>query len=77
MIAGRVGAYDDCGHGTHVCGIIGGDGRMSGGKLCGIAPGCRFIVLKVLDRRGHGTVDAVVRESDGFYDLKIFIRYVL
>ena len=34
---------------------------MSGGKLCGIAPGCRFIVLKVLDRRGHGTVDAVVR----------------
>lgn len=61
MTAGRVGAYDDCGHGTHVCGIIGGDGRMSEGKLCGIAPGCRFIVLKVLDRRGHGTVDAVIR----------------
>ena len=31
MVNGKTFAYDDCGHGTHICGIIGGSGRMSGG----------------------------------------------
>ena len=39
MVNGKTFAYDDCGHGTHICGIIGGSGRMSGGRYSGIAPG--------------------------------------
>ena len=50
----RPGPYDDCGHGTHICGIIGGSGRMSGGRYSGIAPGCDLVMVKVLDRKGNG-----------------------
>lgn len=35
MVNRRNFAYDDCGHGTHICGIIGGSGRMSGGRYSG------------------------------------------
>ena len=51
---------DDCGHGTHICGIIGGTGMASGGRYQGIAPGCHFVSLKVLDRMGNGNSKAVV-----------------
>ena len=54
MVNRRNFAYDDCGHGTHICGIIGGSGRMSGGRYSGIAPGCNLIMVKVLDRKGNG-----------------------
>ncbi|MDE7297312.1 MAG: S8 family serine peptidase, partial [Lachnospiraceae bacterium] len=32
--------YDDSGHGTHVCGILAGSGRLTGGSRRGIAPEC-------------------------------------
>lgn len=51
---------DDCGHGTHICGIIGGTGMASGGKYQGLAPECHFVSLKVLDRMGNGNSRAVV-----------------
>ena len=35
-------SYDDNGHGTHVCGILCGSGKMSGGRYRGIAPDSRF-----------------------------------
>ena len=54
LVYGRETPYDDNGHGTHVCGILGGSGRASGGKYQGAAPGCRFVVVKILDRRGNG-----------------------
>ncbi|MDO5422870.1 MAG: S8 family peptidase [Eubacteriales bacterium] len=46
--------YDDSSHGTHVGGILAGDGRMSAGKYAGIAPACRILPVKVLDRKGNG-----------------------
>ena len=36
---------DICGHGTHICGIIGGSGAASGGKYQGLAPRCHFLSL--------------------------------
>ena len=33
------GKYDLYGHGTHVAGIIGGNGYLSGGNYVGVAPG--------------------------------------
>ena len=53
--------YDDNGHGTHVAGILGGDGTASMGKYRGMAPGCGLIALKVLDRYGNGSKENVLR----------------
>lgn len=56
--------YDDYGHGTHVAGIVAGDGFDSGGARMGIAPGARLIVLKVLDRKGQGYISDVIAALD-------------
>lgn len=56
--------YDDNGHGTHIAGIACGDGRASGGRYCGIAPGARVIAVKILDRNGNGTVEGLTRGVD-------------
>jgi len=57
---------DGYGHGTHIAGIIAGDGtRLSGddpaaGKYIGIAPGASLIAIKASDDNGSGTVlDAI------------------
>jgi serine protease AprX len=52
--------YDDNGHGTHVSGIIGGNGYSSKGKYMGIAPECNIIGIKVLDKRGDGNISDVL-----------------
>ena len=61
---GRSKIYDDNGHGSHVSGIIGGNGRMSRGFYMGIAPECNLFVTKVLDRKGNGNTDQVIRAID-------------
>lgn len=48
----RPECYDDNGHGTHVCGIIAGNGRHSEGRYRGVAPEAHLIVGKVLDSSG-------------------------
>ncbi len=62
--------YDDNGHGTHVCGIIGGSGKMSGGQMRGMAPGCRFVVGKVLDRRGDGMSRHMLQALDWILEMR-------
>ena len=59
FVNGRQGAYDDSGHGTHVAGCIGGSGRLSKGRLSGIAPTCRFCVGKVIDDKGEGSIESM------------------
>src|SRR5688572_7384070 len=56
--------YDDYGHGTHVAGIIAGDGFDSGGARSGIAPGVWLTVLKVLDDQGNGRITDVIKALD-------------
>ncbi|NLP35527.1 MAG: S8 family peptidase [Clostridiales bacterium] len=56
----RADPYDDNGHGTHVSGIIGGNGYSSKGKYVGVAPGCNMIGIKVLDHRGDGNISDVL-----------------
>lgn len=52
--------YDDNGHGTHISGIIGGNGSGSGGGYSGAAPECSLICAKVLDKRGNGYASDVL-----------------
>jgi len=56
--------HDDYGHGTHVAGIIAGNGYDSDGARRGIAPGARLIVLKVLDESGDGHISNVIAAMD-------------
>lgn len=59
FISNKSRCYDDNGHGTHIAGIIGGSGINSNGLYKGVAPGCHFIIGKVLDKDGNGNVTSV------------------
>ncbi|HEX7714606.1 MAG TPA: S8 family peptidase [Bacillota bacterium] len=52
--------YDDNGHGTHVAGIIAGNGYKSDGKYTGMAPETRLIGIKVLDQDGEGVISTII-----------------
>lgn len=54
MVKGKRQSYDDNGHGTHVTGILGGNGKLSKGRYCGVAPEVKLAVVKVLDEKGKG-----------------------
>lgn len=64
FVNGRSNCYDDASHGSHVSGILGGDGRCSHGRYRGIAPECRLIHLKVLDRYGQGSLEDIIHALD-------------
>jgi serine protease AprX len=53
-INGHTQPYDDNGHGTHIAGIIAGNGRASNGRYKGIAPESSLYCMKVLDAQGNG-----------------------
>lgn len=68
-LAGRVikthdftgeGYNDGHGHGTHVAGIIGGNGAASNGKYKGVAPEVTLIAAKVLRANGSGATSDVM-----------------
>lgn len=59
MIQKKERMYDDYGHGTHVTGILAGNGKMNV-DLCGIAPGAQIVHVKVLDRNGNGRREDMV-----------------
>ncbi len=62
--AGRDAPEDGFGHGTHVAGIIAGNGADSDGGITGIAPSAQLIVLKVLDAAGRGHTSDVIAAID-------------
>jgi serine protease AprX len=58
--------YDLYGHGTHVAGIIGGNGYLSSGNYSGVAPAVKLVDLRALDLNGVGsdsTVIAAIQEA--------------
>ena len=60
FVNGRALPYDDNGHGSHVSGIIAGNGYDSYGEKSGIAPDANIISLKVLNEQGTGTVSNII-----------------
>lgn len=51
--------YDDNGHGSAVAGILEGNGSLSNGKYCGIAPDINLISLKVFDHEGNANIQCI------------------
>ena len=58
--------FDACGHGTHVAGIIGGNGKYSSGasyythSYYGVARSAGLVGVRVLDKTGQGSVTTVI-----------------
>ncbi len=64
FVNGHSTPYDDNGHGTHVAGIIAGNGYDSLGWRAGIAPGAHLVVLKALDGNNGGRISNIIAALD-------------
>ena len=77
LVNGKAYPYDDNGHGTHVAGIIAGNGYSSGGKYVGVAPESNILAVKALDKNGSGPTSGIIEaisyivQSRNQYNTKI------
>ncbi|HXE73978.1 MAG TPA: S8 family peptidase, partial [Candidatus Nitrosotenuis sp.] len=77
FVNGKTEPYDDNGHGSHVSGLVAGDGSKAGGKFKGTAPEANIIGVKVLDRMGGGSMANVIKgvqwciENKDRYNIKV------
>jgi serine protease AprX len=69
FVSGDLKGEDKCGHGTHVAGIIAGNGDSSSAQreplryfktISGIAPRSSIVNVRVLNEQGEGTVSGVI-----------------
>nr|WP_269438156.1 S8 family peptidase [Phosphitispora fastidiosa] len=73
----KTSPYDDCGHGTHVAGIIAGNGTESGGQYKGVAPEADLVGVKVLNAKGSGPISNVIAgvqwvvQNKAVYNIKV------
>src|SRR5271169_3204493 len=75
FVPGNSSTNDQFGHGTHVAGLIAGDGLSSTGPqysktFKGIAPGANIVNLRVLDQNGAGTDSLVIAAINRAISLK-------
>jgi len=63
------GFKDSNGHGSHIAGIVAGDGSCSGGKYRGVAPDALIISGKVLRADGTGRMSDVMAAVEWSVDL--------
>ncbi len=61
VLNGKSEPYDDHGHGSHVAGIVGGDGSDSNGRHTGIAPECGIVAIKAFNSQGKSRTSDVIR----------------
>lgn len=61
IVGTQSGAYDDNSHGSHVAGIIAGDGAASKGRYKGIATQAHIIGVKILGQKGNGNMDNALK----------------
>ncbi|HVI42456.1 MAG TPA: S8 family peptidase [Anaerovoracaceae bacterium] len=76
LLGNRELPYDDDGHGTHVAGIIAGNGYTSC-KYTGTAPCADIISIKALDESGNGTESDILAamqwiiNNGQFYNIRV------
>src|SRR6476620_3033365 len=64
FVNGQLQPYDDHGHGSHVAGIILGNGYDTQGRQSGMAPDADLVALKVLDKNGKGSISGIIAALD-------------
>ncbi|MCM3668287.1 S8 family peptidase [Mesobacillus maritimus] len=64
FINDRTDPYDDNGHGTHCAGDAAGNGTASGGLYRGPAYEATLVGVKVLDKKGSGSLSTVISGVD-------------
>lgn len=64
FVKGRTEAYDDNGHGTHVAGVIAGNGYCSDGRYRAPAYESYIIGVKVLSKFGTGLLSTIISGID-------------
>jgi serine protease AprX len=70
FVPGDASTNDAYGHGTHVAGILAGNGHDSAGRFYGIAPNANIINLRVLDANGAGSDSQVIAAINRAIQLK-------
>jgi serine protease AprX len=75
FVPGDSSAADAYGHGTHIAGLIAGNGLSSTGPIFsqtfkGVAPGANIVNLRVLDKNGSGTDSQVIAAISQAINLK-------
>jgi len=77
LVNGRTSPYDDNGHGTHVAGIVAGNGWASRGKYTGMAPEANLVGIKALDKEGTGNISDILvaiewcLEHQSMYNIRV------
>ena len=56
---GEQSTGDPGGHGTHVAGLIAGNGTASNGTWTGVAPQANIVSVRVIDANGHATLSTI------------------
>lgn len=69
-ITGTTGTVDVYGHGVHVAGLIGGNGKSSNGSYEGVAPAVNILNFRVLDDTGVGQDSYVIKAIQAAISLK-------
>lgn len=77
LINHRETPYDDNGHGTFVASIAAGSGMALGGKYKGIAPKCKIVAIKAIEKSGetgaYTILEAMqwIAENHSKYNIKV------
>lgn len=58
-LTGEQSVGDPGGHGTHVAGLIAGDGTSSNGAWTGVAPQADIVSVRVIDATGHAQLSTI------------------
>ena len=61
---------DYYGHGSHIAGVIGGNGALSGGAYIGVAPQVNLVNVKITNDHGAGAISDVVAGLQWIYNNK-------
>ncbi|HHV46605.1 MAG TPA: S8 family peptidase [Tissierellia bacterium] len=70
FVNNKTSPYDDNGHGTHVAGIIAGNGYSSRGLYTGIAPEANILGIKALNNRGSGSMSDIIEAIEYVIETK-------
>ena len=79
FVPGQLSTADQYGHGTHIAGLIAGDGANSTGSKYsrtfeGIAPGAHLVNLRVLDQNGQGSDSSVIAAINTAITLRVLFN---